>query len=210
MVRFSQTLSNYLKVSVGHDTYNLAKYNKTKITDRTIIKYPNTGSFLLPHWKFLYNDKNNNGKIQNFSKSTKTTSPTGDSGATTLPPIGTAFMYIETTGGNKRSGVFASFERSDIIQISNITIYYNRFSISENNFRSMGRFRIQLLLDDDIWETQYTIAKNEGYSASSTEWTLLNLDFTKKNFGIKLIYDKIDTSHADMCFSDITITHHIY
>ena len=44
----------------------------------------------------------------------------------------------------------------------------------------MGRFRIQLLLDDDIWETQYTIAKSEGYSASSTEWTLLNLDFTKK------------------------------
>ena len=209
IVRFSQTLSNYLKVSVGNDTYNLAKNNKIKITDRTIIKYPNTGSFLLPYGKILCNDKNNNGKIQNFLISTKTTSPTGDSGATTPPPIGTAFMYIETTGG-KGSGVFASFERSDIIQISNITFYYNRFSISDNNFKSMGRFRIQLLLDNDIWETQYTIAKNEGYSASSTEWTLLNLDFTKKNMGIKLVYDKIDTSHADMCFSDITITHHIY
>ena len=149
-------------------------------------------------------------KFKIFSKSTKTTSPTGDSGATTIPPIGTAFMYIETTGGNKGSGVFASFERKDVIQISNITFYYNRFSISDINFRSMGRFRIQLLLDNVIWETQYTIAKNEGYSTSSTEWTLLNLDFTKKNFGIKLIYDKIDTSHADMCFSDITITHHIY
>ena len=164
----------------------------------------------MPYWKILCNDKNNNGKIQNFLKSTKTTSPTGNSGATTLPPIGKAFMYVETTGGNKGSGVFASFERSDIIQISNITFYYNRFSISDNNFRSMGRFRIQLLLDDDIWETQYTIAKNEGYSASSTEWNLLNLDFTKKNLGIKLVYDKIDTSHADMCFSDITITHHIF
>ena len=210
IVRFNQTLSNYLKVSVGNDIYNLAKYNKIKITDRTIIKYPNTGSFLLPYWKYLCNDKNNNGKIQNFLKSTKTTSQTGESGATTLPPIGTAFMYFETTGGNKGSGVFASFERSDIIQISNITFYYNRFSISDNNFSSMSRFRIQLLLNDDIWETQCTIAKNEGYIASSTEWNLLNLDFTKKNFGIKLIYDKIDTSHADMCFSDITITHHIY
>ena len=28
IVRFNQTLSNYLKVSVGNDTYNLTKYNK--------------------------------------------------------------------------------------------------------------------------------------------------------------------------------------
>ena len=108
-------------------------------------------------------------KFKIFSESTKISSPPADSGAITLPPIGTAFMYIETTGGNKGNNVFVSFERSDIIQISNITFYYNRFSISDINFRSMGRFRIQLLLDDDIWETQYTIAKNDGYSTSSTE-----------------------------------------
>ena len=29
--RFNQTLENYLKVSVGHDTYNLTKYNLNKI-----------------------------------------------------------------------------------------------------------------------------------------------------------------------------------
>ena len=74
----------------------------------------------------------------------------------------------------------------------------------------MGRFRIQLLLDDNIWTTQYTIKKNEGYSDNSTEWTLLNLDFTIENYGIKLIYDKIDTAHADMSFSNITITHSVY
>ena len=28
IVRFNQTLQNYLKVSVGNDTYNLTKYNK--------------------------------------------------------------------------------------------------------------------------------------------------------------------------------------
>ena len=28
LVRFNQTLSNYLKVSVGNNTYNLTKYNK--------------------------------------------------------------------------------------------------------------------------------------------------------------------------------------
>ena len=47
LVRFNQTLSNYLKVSVGDNTYNLTKYNKIKLTDTTVIKYSNTGSYLL-------------------------------------------------------------------------------------------------------------------------------------------------------------------
>ena len=74
----------------------------------------------------------------------------------------------------------------------------------------MGRFRIQLLLEDNIWSNQCTIAKKTQYSATSTEWTLINLDFTVENYGIKLIYDQIDTPHADMCFSNITITHSVY
>ena len=210
MLRFNQTLQNYLKVSVGSDIYKLTKYNKIQLTDTTIIKYPNSGGYLLQNWNIKCNDKNYNGKIQNFLKSSKTTSPTGDSGADSLPPIGTAFMYIETTSNNHGNNVFVSFERTDIIQISNTTFYYNRFSISDINFRSMGQFRIQLLLDDNIWTTQYTIGKNEGYSNNSTDWTLLNLDFTVENYGIKLIYDKIDTAHADMCFSNITLTHSVY
>ena len=51
IVRFNQTLSNYLKVTVGNDTYNLSKYNKIQLTDTTIIKYPNTGGYLLPGWR---------------------------------------------------------------------------------------------------------------------------------------------------------------
>ena len=35
--------------------------------------------------------------ITNFSKSTKTNSPTGHTGATSLPPIGSAFMYTKTS-----------------------------------------------------------------------------------------------------------------
>ena len=35
IVRFNQTLSNYLKVSVGNDTYNLTKYDKKQLTDVT-------------------------------------------------------------------------------------------------------------------------------------------------------------------------------
>ena len=100
IVRFNQTLTNYLKVSVGNNIYNLTKYDKIQLTDTTIIKYPNTGSELLPGWKIICNDKNNNGKITNFIKSTISNSPTSESGATILPPIGDAFMYIETSANN--------------------------------------------------------------------------------------------------------------
>ena len=211
IVRFNQTLNNYLKVSVGNDTYNLTNYDKIQITDTTVMRVGNGGSVILPLWKIICNNKNNNGKISNFIKTTRTNSPTSQSGATSLPPIGTSFMYTETSGDNNGNNVFVSFERTDIIQITNITFYYNRFSILTNNSsKSMGRFRIQLLLEDNTWETQYTIAKNTQYNDTSTDWILLNLDFTKENYGIKLIYDQIDTSHADMCFSNISITHSVF
>ena len=128
LLRFNQTLTNYLKLSVGNDTYNLTKYDKIQLTDTTVMKAGNSGGYLLQNWNIRCNDKNNNGKISNFIKSTKTNSPTGGSGATSLPPIGTAFMYIETSGGNYvTDNIFCSIERTDIIQISNITFYYNRF-----------------------------------------------------------------------------------
>ena len=170
IVRFSQTLSNYLKVSVGDDTYNLTKYDKIQLTDTTVMKAGNTGGYLLQNWNIKCNDKNNNGKISNFITSTKSNSPTGGSGATSIPAIGTAFMYIETSGRNYGTdNIFCSIERTDIIQISNITFFYNRFSISADNLRSMGRFRIQLLLENNIWTTQYTINKNDRYSNNSTD-----------------------------------------
>ena len=156
--------------------------------------------------------KNNGSKAGNFLKSTVTNFPSSNPGATALPPIGTAFMYIETSSNNHgHDRVFVSWERTDITQITNITFYYNRYSILNNDsLKSMGRFRIQLLLEDNSWSTVYTIAKNTEYSDTSTDWTVLNLDFTKENYGIKFIHDQIDTAYADMCFSNITITHSVY
>ena len=214
VLRFNQTFESYLKVSVGDDTYNLTKYNKISITDVTEIKFPNSGVELLQKWKIYCNNKVNQSRINDFIKSTKTNSPTGESGAVSLPPIGTAFMYIETSGNNNgNDNIFVSWERTDIIQITNITFYYNRYSISapeHSQLKKMGRFRIQLLLEDNIWSTVYTIAKNTQYSDNSTDWSLLNLDFTLENYGIKLIYDQIESGHADMSFSNITITHSFY
>ena len=51
--------------------------------------------------------------------------------------------------------------------------------------------------------------KNTNYSVNSTDWELLNLDITQSNYGIKLRYDQIESAHADMCFSNIMITHSI-
>ena len=150
-------------------------------------------------------------KTSNFLKSTKTHSPSSLSGATSLPPTVTAFMYKETCSNNQGPNVFVSSERSDIIQSTNITFYHNRFSIlTDDNIKNMGRFRIQFLLGDNTWSTQYTKPKNSQYSNSSTEGKLLNLDITVENYGTKFILDKINTAHSDMCFSNITITHSLF
>ena len=155
------------------------------MTDTTVKKAGNTGGYLLPYWKILCNDKNNSVKISNFNKSTKTSSPTGNSGATNLPPVGNAFMYIETSSNNHGDKVFVILERTDIIQISNITFYYNRFSVlTDDSLTAMGRFRIQILLEGDI--SRYSIAKNDKYSDTSTDWTLVNLNFTEENITIIL------------------------
>ena len=69
------------------------------------------GSVVLPYWKCICNNKNNNGKTTKFIRTTRTKSPTGNTGATTLPPIGSPFMYIETSGDNHgHINVFVSWE----------------------------------------------------------------------------------------------------
>ena len=115
-------------------------------------------------------------------------------------------MYIETSSNNFGSNVFCNWERIDIIQISNITFYYNRFSI-QSDFRAMGRFRIQILTKDNVWLTKFKINKNDQFSDASTDWIILNLNIMEENFGVIFIYDQIDSAHADMCFSNITKTH---
>ena len=144
IVRLNQTIQTYLKVSVGSDTYNLSKYDKLSIRDITEIRSPSSGSDLLQKWKIDNNNKNRDTKIGKFIKSTETSSPTGESGSTSIPPVGSAFTYRETSSNNHGSNVFVSFERTDIIQISNITYYYNMFStLTDSSLKSVGRFRIR-------------------------------------------------------------------
>ena len=82
--------------------------------------------------------------------------------------------------------------------------------MTDDNLKIMGRFRIQLLLEDNTWQTRYTIHKNGQFTNTSTEWKLLNLDFSEEDYVIKLILDQIDTAHSDMRFSIFTKTHSVY
>ena len=47
------------------------------------------------------------------------------------------------------------------------------------------------------------------YSDRSTQWTKLSLNLTEEKYGNKLLYNEIDTPHADMSFSNITISYSI-
>ena len=87
VLKYNQTLQNYLKVSVGNDVCNLFKIkNKNN-------RYSNYQLFVksricIAKWKITCNDKNNFGKIRNLIRLTKTNSPSSNSGATSLPLIG--------------------------------------------------------------------------------------------------------------------------
>ena len=63
--------------------------------------------------------------------------------------------------------------------ISQSILTYNRVSILTNDsLKSMGRFRIQLLLADNTWSTRINKLKNDGYSNTPTQWTKLSLNIT--------------------------------
>ena len=47
IVRFNQTLENYLKVSVGNHIHHLTKFDKIHFADTKIFKYPNLGGYFL-------------------------------------------------------------------------------------------------------------------------------------------------------------------
>ena len=74
----------------------------------------------------------------------------------------------------------------------------------------MGKFEI-LLLRNGVWEIEYTMNKDTNFSTLSTDWTLFNMNIiSQPNYGIKLVYSSTNTAHADMCFSDINLTHSIF
>ena len=145
-------------------------------------------------------------KRYNFFYSSKTNTPTTNIGSTYLLPIGDSFVFAETGGNNFGPNVFVTFERTDFIQINNITFCYIRYSIINKN-KPLGRFRIQILLSDSTWSTRSNIPKKDWYSNSSIQWTQVKLSFNKETHGIKLNYNQIDTAQAEICFSIILITH---
>ena len=78
---------------------------------------------MLQLWSIICNEKNNNSQMANFIKSTKTSSTASFSGATSLPPIGNSFMYRKTSSHINTNSAYVILERTDFIQISNLTFY---------------------------------------------------------------------------------------
>ena len=134
IVRFNQSLQKYFKVSIGNDTYNLTKYDKRNIIDITEMRSPISGQSLLQKWILKCVNNNYNAKINTFLKSTTNTSPTSESGASSITPIGWSFMCVESSGNNHGADhISVSWDRSDNIHISNIKNYYNSFSTSDQS-----------------------------------------------------------------------------
>ena len=90
----------------------MTKYDKIQITDITDIRFPDIGHDLLQKLNSKCKHKNNQSRVNDFIKAIKSYSPTQNTSATTIPPIGTAFMYVETSSNNHGSdSIFVSFER---------------------------------------------------------------------------------------------------
>ena len=47
-------------------------------------------------------------------------------------------------------------------------------------------------------------------SDSPTQWTKRSSNLTEQNYGIKLIFDEIDSAHSDLCFGNISKIHSLY
>ena len=91
-------------------------------------------------------------------------------------------MYTETSSQNPGDGVFLSFEGTDNIKITNISVYYNRFWIvTDDSLKEMGKFSIQLLSENNTCVTIYTIPRNSQFSSTPTEWSLLISEKTQSS-----------------------------
>ena len=82
---------------------------------------------MLQQWITNYYDKNSSSILQTFEESPKASTSTTNTGATSLPPIGDSFMFVEKSGINFGQNSSGSFERTDFIQISNVSSFITAF-----------------------------------------------------------------------------------
>ena len=87
-------------------------------------------------------------------KSEKSVSETGPSGATSLPPIGSACLYIETTQKKFQVMKMFSLLLNDLTLSKGLIFFLLKpvFNLANDSIRSMVRFRLQLLLPEGQWE----------------------------------------------------------
>ena len=111
---FSGPIQN-LTDTVGNTVYILRKNRRATNVDTTVNNAPNHRRYLLEVWTTKCKDKKNIGKAQNFIKSTRTSSPTGNAGGVSLPPIGESCMHKKTSSKKSGENAFVSFQKKLII-----------------------------------------------------------------------------------------------
>ena len=88
---------------------------------------------------------------------------TGNKETKSIPLLGDSFLYIHTSSKTFGTGVFVSFQRTDITHFGIITFYYDRYSTPTSSTpASKGNFRIHLLIDGN-WQTRYTVGTISGF-----------------------------------------------
>ena len=117
---------------------------KYKLQIQRIKKYSNQGGYLLQQWNMKCNDKINRGKILSFRKSSELNTPTGSTRPTCPSPIGDSFLYVETSSNIHGTNVYFSFERTDILQLSEVSFCYKKY-LGESVHKGLVRLRIQLV-----------------------------------------------------------------
>ena len=131
ILRFNQTLQNYLKVSVGNHVYNPPKYDRRQTSIISIIKFPNSGGYFFQ--QRIIKCIEDCWEKQNFIKPTRTDNPVTNKRAKSSPTFADSFICLETNGNKFGPNVCVRFGRTAMKQTTNITFYVNRFSVCTSN-----------------------------------------------------------------------------
>ena len=144
ILRYKQTLGNYLKVSFGYDTYNLSKTVKYKFQIHQYVSLQIQLDTCYKIQKIECNDINNSGKTQKFINSTKAVQLVIHEQRDGLQSV--VVFFCRNVSNFFADSVLVSFERTYNNQTSTISFYYNRFSAGD--YKTIRRFRIQVIIEN--------------------------------------------------------------
>ena len=125
------------------------------------------------------------------------TTPSSNTGPSSLPPMGNYDCFIESSTPHFGSGKFA-MARRDLPEVKSIYFYYNR------NGADMCNFRVEYFNGVD-WITELTLTENSG-----NDWIEKTVIFPEYNSikSISLVWEEALNYRSDMAISNILISYY--